>query len=311
MVRGRREKQACAFYHIFNRGVEKRNIYCDDNDRQTFINVLQYVHEKYNFKIHAYCLMGNHYHLILETIDDDISRIMHDIDGIYAQIFNQKYERVGPLFQSRFGSIIVRGDYYLLNLFSYVHLNPVKDGFKYRAEDWYWSSFASYIGNRVAEKFLETSLYKEKFFHNGIENLRKYINDQAGLEWCELDDLWNVDYVSEQEFLDTEELVYRKNYNNFNFEKALTIFFKEKNFSENIIRNFRIYILNQIANINVDEIAEKIGDLKVNTIMKISQRMKNRIQNSSKYKKMFMDFMKKCPVCPRPWVDTFIQKSNS
>jgi REP element-mobilizing transposase RayT len=148
MARPLRIEYAGALYHITARGDGRDCIYLDDRDRAAFLDVLAEVIERHNWLCHAYCLMGNHYHLLIETPEANLSRGMRDLNGVYTQGFNRRHGRVGHVFQGRFKGILVDRDSYLLELSRYIVLNPVRAAMVHRAQDWPWSSYRATAGLR-------------------------------------------------------------------------------------------------------------------------------------------------------------------
>ena len=114
-----------AFYHITSRGNERKEIYKTNRDREKFLSYLESATERYGAMIHVYCLLNNHYHLLLETPSGNLSQIMRHINGAYTTYFNTKRNRAGHLFQGRFKAILVDIDEYSKELSRYIHLNPV------------------------------------------------------------------------------------------------------------------------------------------------------------------------------------------
>ena len=115
-----------AFYHVTARGNERKAVFKSIRDRQKFIEYLETATERYNAVIHAYCLMDNHYHLLLETPSGNLPQIMQHINGAYTTYFNLKRVRAGHLFQGRYKAILVEMDEYAKELSRYIHLNPVR-----------------------------------------------------------------------------------------------------------------------------------------------------------------------------------------
>lgn len=146
MPRFARQKGEFSTYHIIQRGNERKDIFLKDDDRIRFLNIINRMKEKYKFILEAYCLMGNHVHLILNDNGNDISKVIKSINISYAYYFNHAYQRVGHLFQDRFKSERVDSDKYLLALSAYIHNNPVKAGIVRIPEEYSWSSFNSYLG---------------------------------------------------------------------------------------------------------------------------------------------------------------------
>ncbi len=130
---------AVGVFHVTVRGVEKRSIYLDDDDRREFMRLLRQVVVRFGWKCPAYCLMGNHYHLIVETELASLSAGQHRLNGLYAQGFNERHDRVGHLFQNRFASRVIGDDEYLTDAIEYVWNNPVRAGLCLEAHHWPWS----------------------------------------------------------------------------------------------------------------------------------------------------------------------------
>lgn len=130
-----------AVYHITSRGNARQAIFLDDKDFANFLEVLCLVVKRYNWILHAYCLMNNHYHLIIGTPDGNLSKGMRQLNGIYTQQFNRRHNRVGHVLQGRYKAILVDKDNYLLELCRYVVLNPVRAGIVRGAGQWQWSSY--------------------------------------------------------------------------------------------------------------------------------------------------------------------------
>jgi len=141
MARPLRIQFSGALYHITSRGNGQGDIYLDDSDRELFMAVLGEVCELFNWSLHSWCLMTNHYHLLVQTPDANLSKGMRYLNGVYTQRFNRKQERVGHVFQGRFKAIIVQEDAYLLELARYIVLNPVRAGMVDSVEQWAWSSY--------------------------------------------------------------------------------------------------------------------------------------------------------------------------
>ncbi len=118
--------ESAGFHHIINRGVEKRKIFMDDSDKDKFLEILCEVAKHYQFKIHSYCLMDNHYHLLLENTLENLSLGMRQLNSSYAKYFNKRYTRVGHLWQGRYKSWFVINESYLFILFKYIESNPLK-----------------------------------------------------------------------------------------------------------------------------------------------------------------------------------------
>ena len=143
-----------ALYHVTARGDRREDIFEDDHDRRAFLQTLAAVVEQFNWLCYAWCLMDNHYHLLIQTPDANLSKGMRQLNGVFTQTSNRRHHRVGHLFQGRFKAILVDSDAYLLELARYVVLNPVRARIVKKPGDWRWSSYRASIGQVPADSFL-------------------------------------------------------------------------------------------------------------------------------------------------------------
>jgi putative transposase len=141
MARPLRIEYDGALYHLTSRGNERKAIFKDDGDRELFLTTLWQVSERFHWLCHAYCLMDNHYHLVIETPDGNLSKGMRQLNGVYTQAFNRRHHRVGHLFQGRFKGILVQKESHYLEVCRYVVLNPVRARAVKHPRDWAWSSY--------------------------------------------------------------------------------------------------------------------------------------------------------------------------
>jgi REP element-mobilizing transposase RayT len=132
-----------AFYHVTSRENQRGDIFFDDDDREIFLEILKRTKDRYGYLLHAYVLMGNHYHLLIETPKANLSQIMQNINTSYTVYVNRRYRRWGHLFQGRFKAIVVNKEDYLLRLSRYIHLNPVKSGMVTSPKDYRWTNYAN------------------------------------------------------------------------------------------------------------------------------------------------------------------------
>jgi putative transposase len=146
-----------------NRGVERRTIFLDDDDRHRFVAHLSNVVHDRGWQLIAFVLMANHYHLFVRTPQPNLSRGMQDLDGSYAAAFNERHERVGHLFQGRFRSHLVDSDAYLLEVARYVVLNPVRAGLVDAPGDWMWSSYRATAGLAAIPSWLDPAPLLDRF----------------------------------------------------------------------------------------------------------------------------------------------------
>jgi len=138
---------AGAWHHVMNRGAGHRAIFRSNDDRRSFLALLEHVHERFSTQIHAYCLMDTHYHLLVHTPTANLGESMRQLGGMHTQRFNYHNGIDGPLFRGRYKSIVIDADNYLLAASRYIHRNPVEAGMVGNVEDHPWSSFGAYTEN--------------------------------------------------------------------------------------------------------------------------------------------------------------------
>ena len=146
-----------AIYHLTSRGDRREPIYRDDEDRQAQLEVIAQAMQRFDAQVLAYCLMGNHYHLVVHTRRANLSRLMRHVNGIYTQRFNRRHGLVGHLFQGRFKAIMVDRDAYLLSLCRYVERNPVAAAMVPACGNWPWSSYRAHVGQQATPDWLDTA----------------------------------------------------------------------------------------------------------------------------------------------------------
>jgi len=163
MARPLRIEYSGALYHVTTRGNAGGRIFRTDKDREYFLDLLGFIIERFNWLCHAWCLMDNHYHLILETPEGNLSRGMRQLNGIYTQKYNWKYTKTGHIFQGRYKAILVDKESYLLQLCRYVVLNPVRANIVERPQDWKWSSYRSTAGKAKPPQWFTTDWILAQF----------------------------------------------------------------------------------------------------------------------------------------------------
>ncbi|KQV92860.1 transposase [Rhizobacter sp. Root1221] len=146
-----------AIYHVTSRGDRREPIFVDDNDRHALLAVLEQALARFGAHSLAYCLMGNHYHLVLCTRQGNLSALMRHLNGVFTQAFNRRHNKVGHLFQGRFKAILVDEEAYLLEVCRYVELNPVRARIVQHPRDWLWSSYRAHAGERAPPGWLDTA----------------------------------------------------------------------------------------------------------------------------------------------------------
>ena len=187
MARPYRLKGENCFYHVTSRGNDRKKIFLRKDDYERFLGYVLVAKERFKFKVYAYCLMNNHYHLLFETTLPNISEVMQYINGSYTIYYNTKYRRCGHLFQGRFKSIVVEKDLYFLALSHYIHLNPVRAGLVSSPERYPWSSYWGYLGQR--NKYIDNAAI-EKHLGMSKRNYRQFVLEGIGQEVNPLKDVY-------------------------------------------------------------------------------------------------------------------------
>jgi putative transposase len=156
MARPLRLQYPGAVYHVMARGHERSAVFRDAEDRAKFLALLASIVPDEKWEVHGYCLLGNHYHLLIETPGGELSRGMRSLNGKYAQWFNWRHDRRGHVFEGRFRAVLVQKESHLLELHRYIVLNPVRARLAERAGDWRWSSYRATAGLARSPGWLET-----------------------------------------------------------------------------------------------------------------------------------------------------------
>jgi len=178
-------------------------VFRDDLDRERFLAVLSRTVELFRWRLHAYVLMGNHYHLLLETPEPTLSRGMRQLNGVYTQAFNRAHRRVGHLFQGRFKAILVEKEAHLLELCRYVVLNPVRAGLVRSAKDWRWSSYGATAGLVSAPAWLETGWTLEQFGKGrarSLQGYRRFVAEGVRGHYQPWGNVWGQIYLGSEGF---------------------------------------------------------------------------------------------------------------
>ena len=176
MARPLRIEFAGGLYHVTSRGDRREDIFAGDEDRVAWLDILGTVCTRFNWICHAYCLMSNHYHVVLETIEGNLARGMRQLNGVYTQYVNRTHARVGHVFQGRYKAILVEKDAYLLELARHVVLNPLRAGMVAQAGDWPWSSHRSMIGAEPAPPWLAVEPLLRAFGRTRSKARTRYID---------------------------------------------------------------------------------------------------------------------------------------
>jgi REP element-mobilizing transposase RayT len=204
MARPIRLEFAGALYHVTSRGNRQEVIYEHDDDRRAFLSILEDVCRNQNWICYAYCLMSNHYHLLIETPDANLSKGMRQLNGVYTQTHNRVHQRVGHVFQGRYKAILVQKETYLLELSRYIVLNPVRARMVRSTKDWPWSSYRATAAQSTGPECLNTERVLAAFSRRkgaAIEKYKKFVAEGRGqaAPWKALK---NQMYLGDDEFIE-------------------------------------------------------------------------------------------------------------
>jgi REP element-mobilizing transposase RayT len=308
MARPLRVEYEGAFYHVLNRGLERREIFRDRKDYEKFLSILSGLHGRYKIRVHSYCLMPNHYHLYLETPQGKLSRVMQQLDGVYTQSFNRRYQRVGPLLQGRYKAILVEKESYSLEISRYIHLNPVKANLAEKPEGWEWSSYRIFMGKSSGEEFLETDwllgqmsrqrrqarVLFERFTLEGLKE-RWEPFDQVkggsilgGKNFCQ----W-VHEVLRKEEPDPEISGIRGLSKAVKVEELIRLA-QQMTKEESLRRKLTVYALRRYSPLSLNEIGEKVGGMKYQAVSQSVRRLEETAQRDRHLENLLKMIDAKC-----------------
>ncbi|MFC1841105.1 transposase [Thermodesulfobacteriota bacterium] len=311
MARALRIEYEGAFYHITSRGNDRKRIFYSKTDYSRFKSYLKEGAKKFGFILHSYVLMTNHYHLLIETPNANLSKIMHYINGSYTTYINRKRGRRGHLFQGRYKSILVDRDNYLLELSRYIHLNPVKAGIVERPQDYINSSYNSYINKKgedivcrdliwsmISKKTKDAPSFYKSFAEDiSIDELNNPLKDiYAGFVLGSKAFIKKaLDTLDESRLKNTETSHRKTLSSNVEPENVLKAVSGHLNIPANDLlqmkgesRSITVYILKLHTEMTNNEIGSYFGGLSYSAVAKIKQRLENRLLSDRSLKKKVM-----------------------
>ncbi len=172
-----------AVYHVTAQGNEKKTVFKDDLDRTSFLNTLHQVNRRYHWICHTYCLMDNHYHLLIETPDGNLALGMRQLNGVYTQLFNKRHGRSGHLFRGRYKAILIQKDTHLLEVCRFAVLNPVRARISRKPEEYPWSSYTATAGKAKPHPCLTTEWVLSQFGgkrEKAVKGYREFVSRGIG-----------------------------------------------------------------------------------------------------------------------------------
>jgi REP element-mobilizing transposase RayT len=298
-----------AFYHVTSRGNERRTVFQSNRDREKYLSYLESAYERYGAVIHGYCLMGNHYHLLLETPRGNLSKILHYINGAYTTYFNIKRGRSGHLFQGRYKGILVDKDEYCKELSRYVHLNPVRAGMVKAPLEYPWSSYRYFVGRDKRPEWLTTEFVLGDFGGEGGRGFKKYREYVERGENKEVDNplkkviastfLGGKEFIEriKQEYLEKKEIDRRdlpalgKILRGPSLESIERAVIKRVGKGHPLFKKICIYLSYEHSGLNLREIGEYFG-MQRSAISQLSRRFAETMKGNQELRKVLSNIEK-------------------
>jgi putative transposase len=290
-----------AFYHVTSRGNERKAVFKSKRDREKFLEYLESATQRYDGLIHSYCMMDNHYHLLLQMPSGNLPQIMRHINGAYTTYFNVKRDRSGHLFQGRYKAILVDIDEYAKELSRYIHLNPVRAKIVETPEEYEWSSYPAYTGKQKPAKWLYRDFilgYFGQKLSTGQKGYQEFVNALVRQEYdCPLDEvvsstlLGSADFIAfikdnflsakkpDRELPALKELV-KKNSIQDIFEKVELVFNKDKVMA----RNVKMYLCQRYTGQKLKDIGLHFG-IGESGVSQACRRVAQKVEKDKKLKK--------------------------
>jgi len=266
-----------AYYHVVNRGRGRMNIFRNHRDYKDFLRLMAECCDQYQVSVVAYCLMSNHYHLLLHTPHANLSAYMRQLNGVYTQAFNRRYRQDGSLFRGRYKAVIVQEEFYLMRVIRYIHLNPKKAEIVRKPEDYEWASHKEYLKVNRSKRWLnyqdvmKRKWGKEKKGLKGYEAFMGQEHDREVEEFYKAKKVGCVlgendykdqlahNYIHKKRYYNREIPERRKIEQKYLVEQIEEIIKAEYNLSEEELRNARRGEENEARNLAIRLIREKVG----------------------------------------------------
>ena len=290
-----------AFYHITSRGNEQKAVFKSKRDREKFLEYFESATKRYDAVIHAYCLMDNHYHILLETPSGNLSKIMAHINGAYTNYFNTKRERFGHLFQGRYKAILADADEYAKELSRYIHLNPVRANMAENPGEYEWSSYDYFTGKKKAPEWLKMDFilgYFGKKLSDSQKNYRNFVNAFIKQEYeSPLKDVVSSTILGGQEFIGFIKDKYLNNQKEDKYLPALKVLKKKITIEDishevdkvikddmKLCRKIKVYLSRRHTGERLDDIGESF-DIGGSGACKIWRQISDQIEKDKKLRK--------------------------
>ncbi len=299
-----------AWYHVLNRIRRGEKVFEGKNDYNAFIDLLKELVEDFNVNIAAYCLLSNHYHLLVQTPDANISRSMRHLNGVYTQRFNRMHLCDGQLFRGRYKSIIVDGDSYLLELLRYIHRNPLEAEIVEKLNKYTWSSHKGYLSAAKKWDWLHKNFILSLFSKTKAESIRRYqrfVSKETPEEINQIFGRRNLPtIIGRKSFVDKikDKFFANKTHEEIPASKSLApdgdtiidevckyykirtndlLLSRRGYFNEP--RNVAIYLIRHLRNDTLKDVGKFFGIVKNSTISSIDRRLKREMIGDQKIKR--------------------------
>lgn len=296
-----------AWYHVMNRGLHRRRIFLEEEHYQKFLFLLNDIHLRYKVEIHAYCLMSNHYHLIVHTPEGNLSRAMRHLDGVYTQYFNRHINRDGPLFRGRYKSILIHAENYLLCLSRYIHLNPIEAKLCSKPENYEWSSYATYLQLKKCPSWLyceevlarcseKSSIKEYQAFveENKSDDVNSFFTENHSPIFFGTKDWFEKikkQYIIKKK-INTEQIPSVKSIFDTNLAELLMhkvaeyyaismpeLIQHDNKYKENHFRNNYVYVAVKYMKCKINKIAMALGNLSEDAVSRILKKVDRRLDS--------------------------------
>ena len=301
-----------AYYHVMNRGRGRQKIYWGFQDYQRFLELLEETCQMWGLKVYAYCLMPNHYHLLVETPEGNLSRCMRHLDGIYTQRYNRAHKTDGSLFRGRYKAILIDEESYLMQLVRYIHLNPVEGKLVEKPEGYRWSSHRHYLGKGKKIRGMITDTVLKRFHGNtkmAKEIYKKYMKEGVDEQTQRLykrgnwPSIWGSEKFKEE--IETQLSKKKTEYEipqmkqerrgigleeiedrvcrSYGIEKEKLTKKRQGPWSE--ARNVAIYLSRKLGGVKLGEIGERWGGLSYSSVSGIMYAVKEKMEQKKGFRK--------------------------
>ncbi len=307
-----------AWYHVMNRGRRGEKIFQDKADFKIFIELLEELNEVFNINVASYCLMTNHYHLLLQTPNANLSRSMRHLNGVYTQKYNKRHNYDGPLFRGRYKSIVVDSDSYALELVRYIHRNPLEAGIVDDINKYQWSTHKAYLSSAEKWKWLYKDYILKLFSKSKSESIRLYkqfVKQEIPETISNIYKKKNlpailgketfIDRVKEKFFSESkfEEIPEIKKLSP-DVKKIKQVVCKEYNINEqdlyysrrgylNEPRNVALYLVRRLRNDTLNQVGDEFRIAKYSTVSSVVEKVKSDMGLDKKFKKRIMSLIEK------------------